>query len=67
MYLYSIRLYENLKGEKIMKKILTIVLAAVMLAVGVSAAFEKVNTYSNNFSDVKEANWFYENFFPSEI
>ncbi|MBR2021371.1 MAG: S-layer homology domain-containing protein, partial [Clostridia bacterium] len=44
-----------------MKKILTVVLAAIMLAVGVNAAFERVNTYSNNFSDVTEANWFYDN------
>ena len=44
-----------------MKKIITILLCVVMLAVGVNAAFEKVNTYSNNFSDVTDANWFYEN------
>ena len=44
-----------------MKKIITIILAVVMLAVGVNAAFEKVNTYSNNFSDVTENNWFFEN------
>ena len=35
-----------------MKKILTLVLCAVILAVGVNAAFEKVNTYSNNFSEM---------------
>ena len=44
-----------------MKRILTVVLAAVMLAVGANAAFEKVNTYNNDFSDVTNANWFYEN------
>ena len=44
-----------------MKKILTVVLAALMLAVGVNAAFEKVNTYNNNFSDVTEGKWFFEN------
>ena len=44
-----------------MKKIITLLLCVVMLAVGVNAAFEKVNTYSNNFSDVTEQNWFYEN------
>ena len=37
-----------------MKRILTVVLAAIMLAVGVNAAFEKVNTYNNDFSDVKD-------------
>ena len=44
-----------------MKKIITLLLCVVMLAAGVNAAFEKVNTYSNNFSDVTEQNWFYEN------
>ena len=44
-----------------MKKIITLLLCAVMLAAGVNAAFEKVNTYNNNFSDVTEQNWFYEN------
>ena len=44
-----------------MKKIITLLLCVVMLAVGVNAAFERVNTYSNNFSDVTEQNWFYEN------
>ena len=44
-----------------MKKLITIILAVVMLAVGVNAAFEKVNTYSNNFSDVTEQNRFYDN------
>ena len=44
-----------------MKKFLTVLLVVVMLAAGVNAAFEKVNTYSNNFSDVKDSNWFYEN------
>ena len=44
-----------------MKKILVVILAAVMLAAGVNAAFERVNSYSNNFSDVTDANWFYEN------
>ena len=44
-----------------MKKLLVVLLAAVMLAVGANAAFEKVNTYSGNFSDVKETNWFYDN------
>ena len=44
-----------------MKRIVTLLLCIVLLAVGVNAAFEKVNTYSNNFSDVTEQNWFYEN------
>ena len=44
-----------------MKKIITIILVVVMLAVGVNASFEKVNTYGDNFSDVTEANWFYDN------
>ena len=44
-----------------MKKILTLVLCAVILAVGVNAAFEKVNKYDNNFSDVKDTAWYAEN------
>lgn len=44
-----------------MKRLLTLVFAVIFLAVGVNAAFEKVNTYSNNFSDVKDTNWFSEN------
>ena len=41
-----------------MKKLLVLLMAAVMLAVGANAAFTKVNTYNNNFSDVKDSNWF---------
>ena len=44
-----------------MKKILTVVLASLMLAAGANAAFERVNTYSDDFSDVTEKNWFYDN------
>ena len=44
-----------------MKKLFTVLLCVAMLAAGVNAAFEKVNTYSNNFSDVTENNWFFEN------
>ena len=44
-----------------MKKILTVVLAVVLLTVGVNAAFEKVNTYNNDFSDVKESAWYAAN------
>ena len=43
-----------------MKKILVVLLAAIMLACGANAAFERVNTYNNDFSDVTDANWFYE-------
>ena len=49
------------EGEKIMKKILTLILAALMLAAGVNAAFEKVNKYENNFSDVSDSAWYAEN------
>ena len=41
-----------------MKKLLVMLLAALMLATGAFAAFEKVNTYDNNFSDVTDSNWF---------
>ena len=44
-----------------MKKFLVVLLAAVMLAVGVNAAFEKVNTYNGNFSDVADNAWYAEN------
>ncbi|MBQ7399037.1 MAG: S-layer homology domain-containing protein [Clostridia bacterium] len=44
-----------------MKKILSLVLACLLLATGTFAAFEKTNKYENNFTDVKENNWFYEN------
>ena len=44
-----------------MKKFLTLLMVAVMLAVGANAAFEKVNTYENNFTDVKETSWYAEN------
>ena len=44
-----------------MKKFLVVLMVAVMLAVGANAAFERVNTYNNNFSDVKDTNWFAEN------
>ena len=44
-----------------MRKILVVLMAAIMLAVGVNAAFEKVNTYSNNFTDVKDSAWYAEN------
>jgi len=44
-----------------MKRIVSVVLAAVLLSVGAYAAFEKVNTYNNAFTDVTDANWFSEN------
>ena len=44
-----------------MKKFLVMLMAAVLLTVGANAAFEKVNTYDNNFSDVTDSNWFAEN------
>ena len=44
-----------------MKRIITCLLVAVLLAVGANAAFEKVNSYNNNFSDVKDSNWFSAN------
>ena len=44
-----------------MKKLLICVVVAAVLATGTFAAFEKVNTYNNDFSDVKETNWFYGN------
>ncbi len=44
-----------------MKRILFALLAALMLAMCANAAFERVNTYSNNFTDVTDTNWFAEN------
>ena len=44
-----------------MKKILCVLMVAVMLAIGANAAFEKVNTYNNNFSDVSGTAWYAEN------
>lgn len=41
-----------------MKKFLAVLCVAAMLATGTFAAFEKVNAYDNNFSDVKDTNWF---------
>ena len=41
-----------------MKKFLTVLLAVFLLAAGANAAFEKSNTYNDNFSDVTESNWF---------
>ena len=44
-----------------MKKILFALLMAAILCMGANAAFEKVNTYDNNFADVKDTNWFAAN------
>ncbi len=44
-----------------MKRIIAVVMTAIFLATGTFAAFEKVNTYNNNFSDVADSNWFSEN------
>ena len=44
-----------------MKKIITLVLSFLLFSVGVSAAFEKVNTYNSHFTDVKDSAWYYEN------
>jgi len=44
-----------------MKKLLVLLMAAIMLAMGANAAFEKVNTYANNFSDVADTAWYAEN------
>ncbi|MBO4950738.1 MAG: S-layer homology domain-containing protein [Clostridia bacterium] len=44
-----------------MKRFFVVLMVSVMLAVGASAAFERVNTYNNNFSDVTDSNWYAEN------
>ena len=44
-----------------MKRIFTLVLAALLFAIGTNAAFEKINTYNNNFLDVKDTSWYAEN------
>ena len=44
-----------------MKKIISLFVVAVLLAIGANAAFGKVNTYSDNFSDVKSTSWYAEN------
>ncbi|MBO4950737.1 MAG: S-layer homology domain-containing protein [Clostridia bacterium] len=44
-----------------MRRIFTLFAVSVLLATFSLAAFEKVNTYNNNFSDVADSNWFAEN------
>ncbi len=43
-----------------MKKLLISIVTVAMLATGANAAFEKVNTYNNNFTDVKPESWYAE-------
>ena len=44
-----------------MKKTLIVLFTVLLLATGANAAFEKVNTYENNFTDVSDSNWFSDN------
>ena len=44
-----------------MKKIILCLALAVILSLSAFAAFEKTNTYDNNFSDVPETSWYAEN------
>ncbi|MBQ7399038.1 MAG: S-layer homology domain-containing protein [Clostridia bacterium] len=44
-----------------MKKFLIVLMVALLLATGTNAAFEKVNTYNGNFSDVADSSWYAEN------
>ena len=44
-----------------MKKLIISVLTLALLTVGAGAAFERVNTYNNNFTDVKSTAWYAEN------
>ena len=44
-----------------MKKFLILLMATLLLATGANAAFEKVNTYNGNFSDVADSAWYAEN------
>ena len=41
-----------------MKKLLLFLSIVIMLSAGAGAAFERVNTYSENFSDVKVTSWY---------
>ena len=41
-----------------MKRLLSLIVCAVILSFGAGAAFEKVNTYNSNFSDVAETSWY---------
>ena len=44
-----------------MKKTLLCLALAVILSLSAFAAFEKTNTYENNFNDVPETSWYAEN------
>ncbi len=44
-----------------MKKLLICLFAVMLLSTGAFAAFEKTNTYENNFSDVPENSWYAQN------
>ena len=44
-----------------MKKFIISILTLALLTVGAGAAFEKVNTYNDNFSDVKNTAWYADN------
>lgn len=44
-----------------MKKLLVLLVTVLMLAACTNAAFEKVNTYNGNFSDVADSAWYAEN------
>ena len=36
-----------------MKKTLVLFFSVILFSIGVSASFEKINSYENNFSDVR--------------
>ena len=44
-----------------MKRVVVLLLVSLLLSVCTNAAFEKVNTYNGNFSDVKSTAWYAEN------
>lgn len=44
-----------------MKKIMVTVVSVFVLAIGVDAAFDKVKTYNNTFSDISDTAWYGEN------
>ena len=44
-----------------MKKLLVFVFVLLLSAISVNAAFDKTQSYDNNFSDVKEISWYYDN------
>ena len=44
-----------------MKKILFVFLASLFFALSANAAFERVNTYNGDFTDVKNSSWYADN------